>query len=282
MNHDIIKFKSSEKVRFGYGGDSAMRKISIIILSVILLSSCAMLNSLRPPDANTIEYARLGIKTDTINGEIVVRDFNKWSPAKSAGVKAGDILVSLDGEAIKTRKAIKDLVYNKQKGERVLLIINRNGKQITFDIEPVMKKLLPTAEKIENLLLENNKVSVAIIVSSVKTSFRNPPEGWADSMRNDVQALYEHGLLRSTDPYLSVVDRSKLKQITDELQFSQSGFISDELRAKVGKITGATHVIDISLYRFQSGLGKDDLLNARLIKIETGEVLAIDHVTMHH
>jgi hypothetical protein len=261
-----------------------MRKISAILLSIILLSGCATVASLRKPEGNQLELPRLGMKTDTINNELVVKDFTKTSAADLTGVKRGDIVVSIDGKAITTQKALLYVLDNKHEGEHVLLVINRNGKHITFDIEPQMIKALRTLKKIQNLLLEDQKVSIAIIVSEVKNSFKNVPPDWSDSMRNQLQSTYEGGLLKFADESglpLSVVDRSRLKQILGEFQFSQSGFVSDKVRAKIGEMTGATHIVDISFSRFPSGFGKDDILNARLIEIETGKILAVDQIKGH-
>ncbi len=244
-----------------------------------------MLGSLRKPEYNTVEVVRLGVMTYTISNELVVKDFQKESPAADAGVKRGDIIVSIDGRTITANNEFVSLMNNKQLGDNVLLVINRNGQQIKFDIKPKVIKVLPTAMKIINLLLENNKVTVAIIVSEVKNSFRNVPADWEDSMRSNLQSAYERGLLKMSDesgfPNLSIVDRARLKQILHEFQFGMSGFVSDKLRAKIGEMTGATHIVDISYSRFPSRFGQDDLFNARLIEIETGKILAVDHGTAH-
>jgi len=47
-------------------------------------------------------------------------------------------------------------------------------------------------------------------------------------------------------------------------------------------MTGATHLLDISLGRFQSrDYGFDDILNVRLVEIESGKVLAVDTIKSH-
>lgn len=261
-----------------------MRKISVVLLSIILLSGCAVLGSLRPRETNTLEVARLGITTDIMNNELVVKDFSKKSAARLAGVKKGDVFVSIDGNTITTQKTLLSILENKEKGEHVLLIMNRNGKHVSFDIEPIMIEILPTSNKINHLLMDNHKVSVAIIVTEVKNSFRNVPNDWVDSMRTQLQTTYESGLLKGgygNTALFSIVDRTRLRQILNEFQFSQSSFVSDKVRVKIGEMTGATHIIDISFARFQSGLGKDDVMTARLIDIETGNVLAVDQVKSH-
>lgn len=125
---------------------------------------------------------------------------------------------------------------------------------------------------------------MAVIVSEVKNSFPNVHGDWADSIRNNLQSQYEGGLLSGfgKNENFSIVDRSRLKQILDEFKFSYSGFVSDQLRAKIGEMTGATHLLDISLGRFQnSDYSHEDVLNVRLVEIESGKVLAVDRIITH-
>lgn len=263
-----------------------MRRISILILCVILFSGCAGLRTQREseePEGNFVEWASLGVNPVGIKNEVVVAP-RKGFPAELAGVKLGDIIVSVDGKIITTIKAFNSLMENKQRGDHVLLVINRNGQQIKFDIEPRMIKVRPTEIKISKLLDENKKVTIAVVVSEVKNSYQNVPKDWSDSIRNNLQSDHESGLLSGfgEDEKFSVVDRSRLKQILDEFQFNQLGFVSDKLRAKIGEMTGATHILDISFSRFQGRFnGKDDILYARLLEIESGKVLAVDQITTH-
>lgn len=264
-----------------------MRRLFIIILGIILFSGCVGLRTQREaeePEGNFVELARLGVNTVDINNELVVKTLQKDFPAEHAGVKLGDIIVSLDGKIITTTKAFKSLMDNKQRGDHVLLVINRKGQQIKFDIEPRMIKVRPTEIKISKLLDENKKVTIAVVVSEAKNSYQNVPKDWSDSIRNNLQSDHESGLLSGfgEDEKFSVVDRSRLKQILDEFQFNQLGFVSDKLRAKIGEMTGATHILDISFSRFQGRFNdNDDILNARLVEIESGKVLAVDQIKTH-
>lgn len=260
-----------------------MRRISII-LAIILLFGCAGLRSRQEPEGNFIKVVRLGIITETINNELVVKSLREGFPAELAGVKRGDIIVSIDGKIFTTYKEFISLMNNKQPGDHVLLAINRNSKQVKFDIEPRVLKERPTLLKLQNLLLENNKVTVAVIVTEVKNSFPNVPRDWAASLQNNLQSTQEMILLSSfgKNEKFSVVDRSRLKQILDEFQFGQTGFVSDKLRAKIGELTGSTHLLDISFSRFGGrSYEKDDILNIRLIEIESGKVMAVDQIMTH-
>ena len=264
-----------------------MRRLFIIILGIILFSGCVGLRTQREveePEGNFVELARLGVNTVDINNELVVKALQKDFPAERAGVKRGDIIISVDGKIITTKKAFYSLMDNKQRGDHVLLLINRKGQQIKFDIETRMIKVRPTEIKIHKLLDENKKVTIAVVVSEVKNSSQNVPKDWADSIRNNLQSDHESFLLSDfgEDEKFSVVDRSRLKQILEEFQFNQLGFVSDKLRAKIGEMTGATHILDISFSRFRGRINdQDDILNARLVEIESGKVLAVDQIITH-
>ena len=132
-----------------------MRRISIIILCIMLFSGCAGSRSQQEPEGNYVKVAKLGIMVDTINNELVVTSLKDGDPAELAGVKRGDIIISIDGKIITSLKAYLSLMDNKQKYDYVLLVINRNGKQIKLDIEPKMTNQAQTKLKIQNLLFEN-------------------------------------------------------------------------------------------------------------------------------
>lgn len=263
-----------------------MWKISILILCMTLLVGCAGLQAQREPETNFVELMQSGVRTANINNEIVIKALIKDFPAERAGIQRGDILVSADGDKLKNSRELAYLLDNKHRGDHVLLAINRNGKQINFDIELIVMKASPTSIAIRDMLYENKKVSLAVIISEVKNLFPNTQIDWADSMRNNLQSERESGLLSAygyADNF-SIVDRSRLKQVLDEFQFNQVGFVSDKLRVKIGEMTGATHILDISFSRFPNNdhrNGFDDVSNARLIAIESGKVLAVDRATTH-
>ena len=59
------------------------------------------------------------------------------SPAAISGVKAGDVIVAMDGKAVATPKDVMQLIGTKQPGDRLQANISRDGK--TLDIESVLR-----------------------------------------------------------------------------------------------------------------------------------------------
>jgi S1-C subfamily serine protease len=61
--------------------------------------------------------------------------------AERAGTKHGDIIVSVNGKKITTRKEFISLIENKHLYDHVLYVLNRNGQLINLDVEPRMVKV---------------------------------------------------------------------------------------------------------------------------------------------
>jgi C-terminal processing protease CtpA/Prc len=92
---------------------------------------------------------RLGIDAEEISGQlgaffgapggegILVRDVNSGSPAEKAGVKAGDVITSLNGERIRTVGELREKLSAKHddKDRTVKLGILRNKSEISLTVE---------------------------------------------------------------------------------------------------------------------------------------------------
>jgi predicted metalloprotease with PDZ domain len=73
-------------------------------------------------------------------GRMVFQDFVKESPSKAAGIKVGDVLVSLDGVPVTTLPEIKTALYYKSKGDimKVKVIRKRfllGEKEMEFEVK---------------------------------------------------------------------------------------------------------------------------------------------------
>jgi serine protease Do len=92
---------------------------------------------------------RLGIDAEEISGQlgaffgapggegILVRDVNSGSPAEKAGVKAGDVITSLNGERIRTVGELREKLFAKRddKERTVKLGVLRNKSEISLTVE---------------------------------------------------------------------------------------------------------------------------------------------------
>jgi serine protease Do len=92
---------------------------------------------------------RLGIDAEDLSGQlgaffgapdgegILVRDVNSGSPAEKAGVKAGDVITSLNGERIRTVGELREKLSAKrdEKDRTVKLGVLRNKSEISLSVE---------------------------------------------------------------------------------------------------------------------------------------------------
>src|SRR5467141_1197584 len=94
-------------------------------------------------------HPRLGIDAEDLNGQlgaffgapdgegILVREVNSGSPAEKAGVKAGDVITSLNGERIRTVGELREKLSAKrdEKDRTVKLGVLRNKSEVSLTVE---------------------------------------------------------------------------------------------------------------------------------------------------
>lgn len=54
--------------------------------------------------------------------------------AEKAGIKAGDIIVSVDGKLVETTKDVSDIRDKHKAGDTLKFVVNRDGKTLSFDV----------------------------------------------------------------------------------------------------------------------------------------------------
>lgn len=65
---------------------------------------------------------------------VVISDVDPESPAESAGLRRGDVLVSLDAKAIGSTSQLENRIFRRQAGEKVQLAILRGKQELTFSL----------------------------------------------------------------------------------------------------------------------------------------------------
>ena len=60
-------------------------------------------------------------------------------PAEKAGMKSGDVIVKFAGEAVKTADAVRALIGKKKPGDEVAVVVEREGKPLTFKLKLVAR-----------------------------------------------------------------------------------------------------------------------------------------------
>jgi serine protease Do len=94
-----------------------------------------------------VSRPRLGIDAEDLHGQlgsyfgapdgegVLVRSVNTGSPAEKAGLKAGDVIVKLDGDRIRTVGDLREKLAEKREKKAVSLGVLRNRSEISLNVE---------------------------------------------------------------------------------------------------------------------------------------------------
>lgn len=81
------------------------------------------------------QVASDGVLTDRLGGGVLVRDVADNSPASKAGIRSEDLILALDGRALREPGELIRSLSQRRAGEHVSLLISRRGKQEKIDVE---------------------------------------------------------------------------------------------------------------------------------------------------
>jgi len=76
----------------------------------------------------------LGVATTDVDGGLEVTKVGKKSPAEDAGLQEGDVLKTLNGEALENRDKLKSILAELAAGDKLKLEIIRDGKDETINM----------------------------------------------------------------------------------------------------------------------------------------------------
>jgi len=116
-----------------------VKRLILLAPLIIMLSGCA--DFLYQPERSR-QWPDLGVQIAVVmvpdeTGVVVRRNFlirgvRPATPAENAGVKAGDLLISLDGRLINSVSVALDVMRSKTKMDTVLLVVERDGETRQF------------------------------------------------------------------------------------------------------------------------------------------------------
>jgi putative serine protease PepD len=84
-----------------------------------------------------VEHAYLGVATgDTSSGEgASIAEVRPGTPAAAAGLREGDVVTEIDGEAVADADELRTLIDAQQPGDSIELTIVRDGDEQTIEVE---------------------------------------------------------------------------------------------------------------------------------------------------
>ncbi len=136
-------------------------------------------------------YGGLGIQIAKFEGidNIYISGVFKDSPAKEAGLEVGDIIISVDGKAVKgmTTSELSKYIRNSS-NEKYTLVIERDNKEKTVEV----KKRLVVIQSVTSDILEKSGKKIGYIYVSIFAS--NTDSQFAKAL-NDLEAKGIDGLI---------------------------------------------------------------------------------------
>jgi len=102
----------------------------------------------RPPRDGTRETPALGISAQDLtpqlgshfgvpSGEgVLVSDVRKGSAGEKAGLKAGDVITKMDGQAVRNVADLRTQLRAKRNASSIALTVVRDGKETTVNVQP--------------------------------------------------------------------------------------------------------------------------------------------------
>ncbi len=100
---------------------------------------------------------RLGIDAEDLSGQlgsyfgapdgegVLVRDVTSGTPAEKAGLKAGDVIIKIDGERVRTVRDLREKMRAKRENKTVSVSVIRKGTEMSFNVE--VEQPRPPAER---------------------------------------------------------------------------------------------------------------------------------------
>lgn len=201
---------------------------------------------------------------------------------KDADIRVGDVITGIDDIAIATQSQLLKIInFDKHVGDNILLTVRRNGeifkKRITLD-SAYVSKIEFALFKI--LVIDQKKVRLAIVTGDI-TNISASKMGtetfsqWQKEIENSMMSSNENYYLGrfGGDENFQLVDRRSILKVLQEQKIQESGIISSDYRAALGKMLGVTHLLVMDLSRNREGNKTIDRQYARLIEVETGKTL---------
>lgn len=129
-------------------------------------------------------YEGIGIQIVQQEDQIVIMTPMKGSPAEEAGLKAGDVILAVDGESLtgKTTEEVVEMISG-EKGTPVELEIYRPSEDTTFTVEIIRDEI--SMYSVESEMLEENTAYISISKFTQTT-----PDEFEDAL----QSMEEQGM----------------------------------------------------------------------------------------
>jgi S1-C subfamily serine protease len=111
-----------------------MRKVIVLgLLFALSLSAGTILAQDNSTDADTTAW--LGVRLVETDDGVVVRWVESDSPAEDGGLLEGDVIVTVDSEAVESADALTELVQSHEPGDVITVTVSRDDTESDLEVE---------------------------------------------------------------------------------------------------------------------------------------------------
>jgi serine protease Do len=89
----------------------------------------------RPEPARPKGSGYLGVYVEEEAGAVTVKDVTPDAPADRAGMKAGDVILSVAGRRIQNRIELNTRIWQRKPGDTVKIVVRRGGAEETLEVK---------------------------------------------------------------------------------------------------------------------------------------------------
>lgn len=128
-------------------------------------------------------YVGLGIQVDVKDNKIIVVTSFEGSPAKEAGIMAGDVIEKIDGNKVSGKELDKAISMMKGKKNTSVVLTIKRGKQSPFDIK--VRRDVVTLTTVKGQMLDSSTAYLQITVFDEHTG---------DQFNKEIDKLKKEGM----------------------------------------------------------------------------------------
>jgi S1-C subfamily serine protease len=111
-----------------------MRKSIVVSLAVVMALLATAVGIILAQDNTGTAWLGVRLAEDSETG-VTIENVTTGSPAETGGLLVGDMIVSVDGEAVETAQELTDAIQSHTPGDTVSIVILRDGSESTLEIE---------------------------------------------------------------------------------------------------------------------------------------------------
>ncbi|MDD5711981.1 MAG: PDZ domain-containing protein [Smithellaceae bacterium] len=235
--------------------------------------------------------AGMGLKVNE-NKECVLVDVYEGFAAAKAGLRRGDVLVTIDGRSFASQRDVVAYIFlSKRPGDTVQVTVRRGGEVVAKEMVVGKRPMLRDQYVLRSILLGEGKPAVRLAIVSGEITRVLPAKAgktdldkeniaqWKKAVESQIVAAAENGMMRTLgdNDNFSLIDRQAISHLQNEMRYQESGLVSADFRSKLGGALGATHILVLDMSRLPThrpGTRFLDTTTRRLIEVESGKTLS--------